>query len=113
MYHTYLYDSQTLYLSLYSGYSCETSSITVDPGNYLVRCIVTYEDKRCFVKGIRVTVPSGNNSCSAHLKNRGVTVEGNNVTVEFDGVGSVDFFDCRHMGRQNTPQPCMFRKAAD
>ena len=56
---------------------------------------------------ITINVPSGEDSCSAHLVNRGVQVEGTNATVEFDGIRASNF-TCRHIGHQDQPQPCVF-----
>lgn len=57
--------------------------------------------------GITIYVPSNENSCSAHLMNRGVQVEGTNATVEFRGIGAGSF-TCRHVGHQDQPTSCMF-----
>ena len=85
----------------------------VVPGQYLVRAIATGEDKQLRVMGIPVTVPSGA-ACTAHLMNCGVTVEGNFAIVEFRAVGLErgGTFNCRLLGRQDQPEPCMSMWAA-
>ena len=59
------------------------------------------------VESISVVVPSGN-ACSAHLINRGVTVEGSSARVEFSGAGLGDEagFICRLNNEQD--KPCAF-----
>ena len=75
-----------------------------------MRARVTTADERVNVGGISITVPSGAGSCSAHLINHGVTVEGNSATVEFDAVGldGEGSFRCRHINQQDQPEPCVF-----
>ena len=50
-----------------------------------------------------VNIPFTSDFCSAHLINRGVTVEGRNATVEFVGIGASEF-ECSLLGHQ--PEPC-------
>ena len=57
--------------------------------------------------GITVNVPSEEDACSAHLVNSGIQVNGTNATVEFGGVRA-NGFTCRHMGREDQPQSCVF-----
>ena len=78
--------------------------------NYLVRAMVSFEDLSCFVPGIQIKYPSGDDACSAHLINHGVTVEGSSATIEFGAVGSVDFFECQHIGA-GARTPCKFTDA--
>ena len=51
------------------------------------------------------TVPTEIDSCSFHLRNRGITVRGTNATIEFGGV-QTSSFRCQH--GDNEPEPCVF-----
>ena len=85
----------------------ETIISPVIPGSYSVRAIVTTTDERIMVSSITVVVPGGN-ACSAHLINRGVTVEGSSARVEFRGagLGGRAAFVCGVNGRQDHPCEC-------
>ena len=52
-----------------------------------------------------ITIPTEVDSCSSHFKNRGITVEGTNATIEFGGVGTKSF-RCQHC--DDEPEPCVF-----
>ena len=55
-----------------------------------------------------IYIPYTNDSCSVHLINRGVTVEGRNATVEFDGVGANDFGCYLESHYPYQTEPCTF-----
>ena len=83
-------------------------SIDVVPGKqYTVEAIATAGSETVQTEIFNITIPRGDDSCSSHPRNRSVTVNCRNATVEFGGVGTVSF-RCQHMGHDNQPEPCEF-----
>ena len=81
----------------------------IDEGaSYLVRASVTSGEMSCFVRGVQIMAPRGVDSCAAHLKNRGVTVEGDSARIEFGAIGSVDSFECQHITVGAPRVPCTY-----
>lgn len=80
----------------------------VVPGHYAVRAIATTGDETFRTDSFQINIPSDGNSCSAHFKNRGVSVVGNSATIEFDAVGGKNSFSCREMSHQDHPETCAF-----
>ena len=85
------------------------ADLRIDQGHqYLVQANSSSEGETAMTEPIiAIYVPSGEGSCSAHLVNRSVKVEGTNATVEFGGIRASSF-TCKHVGHQNQSQPCVF-----
>ena len=88
---------------LYTGPIGQEFTIeNVAPGEYSLRAIARAGTER-YVASATLTVPDSG-SCAVHLINRGVTVIGDTVTIEFAGAGPITSFSCALDDQR--PQPC-------
>ena len=82
-------------------------SLPVTPGSqYTVEAVATVGIERAKTE-INVTIPTGQNFCSSHPRNRNVVVnnECRHAVVEFAGINT-ETLRCHHLGHQDEPQSC-------
>ena len=77
--------------------------------NYNVVANATAGDERAMTEiPFDFTIPTDVNSCTSHLRNRGITYVGTSATIEFGGV-KASSFTCQLC--DDEPVPCAFTAA--
>ena len=93
---------QYSYSIRHTGSSGQVSTIeNLAPGRYTIRVIARAGSER-YAASVALTVPDSG-TCTVHLINRGVSVTGDTVTIEFAGAGSITVFSCSLDGQPSRP----------
>lgn len=81
-------------LSYILGSSGYAKFQNVVPGTYKLRLIATTESEQK-MSVVKLTIPDDVTTCTVHLINKGVTINGTSINVEFGGVGPCTNFCCK------------------
>lgn len=82
-----------------SGSSGSVVFSDLPPGSYVVRVVADNGRNDRAIERRRFDITGDSSTCTVHLINDGVTVDGNRVLVEFAGTGTVQVFSCQLRGQ--------------